>query len=410
MPPVRSATIRVGHVVALYLAQTETFIHTQLVGLAASEAVVFTLRVENLEQFPVDVPVVRYKLTPSAGWPIRLARKLGREAGLYRRLVNAPEYSLTSLTRRERVGILHAHFAPNGYLAIPAARALRVPLVTSFYGYDASTLPHEPGWRRSLALLFRAGSRFLAEGPAMAARLAALGCPREKIAVVPIAIDLGRYRFQRRSRVPADRPVRLLFVGRLVEKKGAKYAIMAAREVMAAGIRASLDIVGEGPLRDDLAALVGANGLERHVRFLGTRTHAEVIELLGSSDVLLAPSVTGTDGDSEGGAPTILLEAQASGVPVVSTTHADIPAVTVPGRSALLGQEGNGPEFAALVVRVCSQTERWAEMGEEGAAFVRSRHGLEGVRARLREVYLSVGRPGARRSTPRSSGASSIAQ
>jgi colanic acid/amylovoran biosynthesis glycosyltransferase len=382
---------RVGHVVAAYLAQTETFIYNQLVGLQPSSAVVFALRFENLDQFPLDIPV--FPCAPNSPAPqiVRLARRAAREAGLYRWLVRAPEGSLISVLRREHVRIIHAHFGPIGSFALPAARALRLPLVTSFYGVDASLLPRDPTWRRAYALLFRNGAKFVVEGPAMEARLIRLGCAREKIAIVPIAIDISRYRFQRRPRAPTAGPVRLLFVGRLVEKKGAEFAIIALQEVVASGIEASLDIIGAGPLRERLENEVGARGLGPRVRFHGMCRHSEVIGFLDTSDVFLAPSVTAADGDSEGGAPTILLEAQASGLPIVSTTHADIPAVTLPGRSALLSEEGDGREFARLTVQLCSRPETWGQMGEAGAAFVRAKHGREVVQERLRDVYGVAG-------------------
>jgi colanic acid/amylovoran/stewartan biosynthesis glycosyltransferase WcaL/AmsK/CpsK len=301
----REGTVpRVGHLLDVYLAQTETFVYNQLIGLEPDEAVVLARNFECLGRFPLRIPIVRYETTPRAGLIARLARKLGREAGLYRRLVNAPEHSLIFVLRQHRVKLLHAHFGPNGYLAVPAARALRIPLVTSFYGYDASQLVREASWRKAYRLLFRAGSCFVVEGPAMKERLVSIGCPRDKIAIVPIGIDAARYHFRRRSRALADKPIRLLFVGRFVEKKGAKFAILALRDALASGIDARLDLVGDGPLREELGATVRVNALGERVRFLGMRKHDEVIALLDASDILLAPSVTGSDGDSEGGAPS----------------------------------------------------------------------------------------------------------
>jgi colanic acid/amylovoran biosynthesis glycosyltransferase len=120
--------------------------------------------------------------------------------------------------RRHRARLLHAHFGYTGWQALPLQRATGLPLVTSFYGEDASRLAGEPAWRERYAELFARGARFLAEGPCMRQRLVALGCPPEKVVIQPIAIPVARYPFRERRRQPG-RPVRLFFCASWREKK-----------------------------------------------------------------------------------------------------------------------------------------------------------------------------------------------
>src|SRR5262249_55111036 len=145
---------------------------------------------------------------PQPGWDcprVRCARAGWRDAphwALVNRVLGRPlgrsnlrlYWSLLSI----RPAVIHAHFGPAGWEIHAYARDRGLPLLTSFYGFDASSLPRQPGWAERLRLLFEAGTGFLAEGPAMARRLEALGCPTGKVHLLPITIDVARYRFRPR--------------------------------------------------------------------------------------------------------------------------------------------------------------------------------------------------------------------
>jgi colanic acid/amylovoran biosynthesis glycosyltransferase len=104
-------------------------------------------------------------------------------------------------------------------------------------------------------------------------------------------------------------------------------------------------------------------------------------------DLLLQPSRVARDGDSEGGAPTVLLEAQACGLPILSTTHADIPYVTVPGESSWLAPEGDAESLAGLVLQAAGEAERWGAMGRAGRAKVMADHDVNREILRLEDLY-----------------------
>jgi colanic acid/amylovoran biosynthesis glycosyltransferase len=125
------------------------------------------------------------------------------------------------------------------------------------------------------------------------------------------------------------------------------------------------------------------------VEFAGMLPHLEVLRRLTTATVLIHPSATAADGDSEGGAPTILLEAQAIGTPIVSTRHADIPHVVPPGPGVLLCAEHDVEALAsALVLALRSRVP-------SGAAHVAAHHDVQRNVARLEQLYERSGDPAA---------------
>jgi colanic acid/amylovoran biosynthesis glycosyltransferase len=275
--------------------------------------------------------------------------------------------------------VVHAHFGPIGCEMIPIARTAGLPLVTSLYGVDAAVLPYLPQWRSRYERLFREGNLFLAEGPEMRKKVIAAGAPAGRTLIHPIALDLMKY-----PRWAPDGQATVLFVGRFVEKKGLVDAIAAFGRARAMVPRARMTIVGGGGGEDEARALCSQLGLGESVEFVGMRPHADVIRRLTAAAVFIHPSVTAADGDSEGGAPTILLEAQAIGTPIVTTRHADIPHVVPAGPAVwLTGEHDVDALGRALVAALQQQTP-------SSAVHVIAHHDIAQVATRLEDIYARV--------------------
>jgi colanic acid/amylovoran biosynthesis glycosyltransferase len=238
------------------------------------------------------------------------------------------------------------HFGPNGDLMVRLARALGsdLPVVTIFHGYDISAYIADHG-PRVYDRLFRRGHLFLAACEAMRGRLLDLGAPEERTAVQRMGVD--RHRLAHAFRPgPSGEPFEYLFVGRLVEKKGADTLLEAfARR---GGGRARLTLIGGGPLRSRLEARAAELGIADAVRFAGSATHAEVVRAMRESHVLVQPSVTALNGDIEA-SPVVLQEAMALGLPVVATQHGGIPELVEDGRSGLLVPERDAGALAGAM-------------------------------------------------------------
>lgn len=308
-------------------ATSETFVSGLISLVAAQEPRLEVLTHRVCDQRPAPVPVTvlpRYhpRGTPAWLWSTAARRLLG---------VEIFERALRRHMTRHRVAVAHAQFGQPGYFmwrALEAAGAPQPRLIVNFYGYDATgLLVDAPEWRgRYRALFDSSGLAVVVEGPVMKSRLAALGCPEDKIHVIPLCLDLGAPALETRPRVPrsASGPV-FGMVGRMVEKKGFAFALRHLAPVLREHPDVRIVVVGDGPERAEIEALISELGIGRQVALAGMVPYAVLLEELRGWDALLVPSLTAVNGDSEGGAPTIVAEAQVIGTPVIASDHADIP-------------------------------------------------------------------------------------
>jgi colanic acid/amylovoran biosynthesis glycosyltransferase len=377
----------IGHVVAEYLPRSATFIYTLLRFQRGFRPVVLAGRTANLAEFPI-ASVVELS-PPEAPAPRRIARRLTAHAAGCR---TTDAHRIWSEAARLRCVCLHAHFGPVGYECLTARRRLDVPLVTTFYGRDLSLPVGDRRWQRRYARLFAEGTGFVCEGPAMARRLGELGCPMEKVRVIRIGVDLADFPFTPRTR---GRPLVLLQAARFVEKKGIDLSIRAFAAARREFGESELWLVGDGPERARLETLVSSLGLTGAVRFLGMVSHARWREVMRKAHIGIQPSRTAQDGDTEGGAPTVLLEMQAAGMPVVATRHADIPWV-VPEPERLAPEEDVDALARELVELAGASDAEWRGRAERGRAHVEREHGAQAVAERHERIYRELaGTPGA---------------
>ncbi|MCK4785971.1 MAG: glycosyltransferase [Desulfobacteraceae bacterium] len=371
-----------AHLTGIYLPGTVTFIYQYITNMRRYNPVVLAASKDRPERFPFPDLYI-----PDLSRLQMLLVKLDRRLFHRQRLVE-PFFQRTMQSRG--VKLLHAHFGGIGVFALPLHFSSGLPLVTTFYGEDMSAVPRKPGWRKSYQKLFDNGALFLVEGSHMRDRLAALGCPLEKVQIQRIGVDLNRFSY--RVVPPRDESVRILMCGRFVEKKGFEYGIRAFAQVLPEFPKAQLRIVGDGPLRPRLEQLIRRLGLEvgRSVVLMGYLSYDAYAEEAAQAHVFMAPSVTASNGDSEGGAPTVLLEMQARGLPILSTRHADIPEVVVDGASGYLVPERDEVTLSEKLAELLAYPERWDEMGRAGRAHIERQHDIVTLAQELEEKYDSV--------------------
>jgi colanic acid/amylovoran biosynthesis glycosyltransferase len=274
--------------------------------------------------------------------PVLDMRRYGREARSLSLL-----YWADRLRRLPPFDVVHCHFGIVGRTAayLGELNALKGRLVVTFHGVDVSAaLDADPTCYEHL---FRTGDLFLPISDVWRDKLIDHGCPSERTIVHRVGIDAEAFAF--RPRDTWVRPLRILSVGRLVEKKGFRFALEAVAQARRRGLDAELTVVGDGPLRAELTAITSGEPLAGHVRFLGWQDGTAVRRLYEESDVLLAPSVTDSVGDKEG-IPVTLMEAMASGLPVISTRHSGIPELVEHGESGLLAPERDVDALASALL------------------------------------------------------------
>jgi colanic acid/amylovoran/stewartan biosynthesis glycosyltransferase WcaL/AmsK/CpsK len=381
-PPAPTRRFTVAHVHHEFFPLSETFIYGQIRHLSRFRPVCLADRFVNLDAFPFPpadlfrCEAQRYTLS----WLVDAAFRM-----LARR-----QLSVERILRRENVRLLHAHFGPSGVRALTYRRGMRLPLVTTFYGYDVSALARQDTWRRRYSRLFEEGDLFLAEGPFLKSRLVDLGCPERKILIQRIGIPVQEIAYRPRMPKPAGAKAVALFSGRFVEKKGLLVALEACAAVRKRNDGFELRIIGDGPLRNEVQNTVERLAMGTYVKLLGFLDYGDYLREMMAADLFLHPSLTARDGDSEGGAPTTILEAQAAGMPVVATTHADIPNVVLPDRSAVLAPEGDVAALAEHIALLIGEQERWASMGAAGRRFVEEHHDIRRLAESLEDRYEAL--------------------
>jgi colanic acid/amylovoran biosynthesis glycosyltransferase len=285
-----------------------------------------------------------------------------------------------------RYDVVHCHFGPNGLVgAFLKDCGIAGRLVVTFHGSDINTYPRRYGvgvYRRlyEKADIVTVNSRFTM------AKVVENGCASSKIEILPVGLRMEEY--------PAVDPAlretsTILTVGRLVEKKGHRYAIEAFARVRKRFPDALYLIVGDGPLRGELELLVRELELGDSVRFLGAKGDKEVAALYARASIFVLASVTASDGDMEGQG-LVLQEAQASGLPVVSTLHNGIPDGVLDGKSGFLVPERDVGALAEKIESLFGDEALRREMGAVGRSFVSGAYDVPGLTRRVMALYARV--------------------
>jgi colanic acid/amylovoran biosynthesis glycosyltransferase len=294
--------------------------------------------------------------------------------------LRAPGVGLSALFHRDALARRLAHGAQGDFDVIychfghvaERARQLRHagffrgPLVAVFHAADLILVP-EAQKPNGYSLLFREAGKLLPISRRWRDRLVALGAEPDKIEVRHMGVACRNIAFRKRVKA-GDGTLRVASVGRCVEKKGFEYGLRAVRKAeKLLGQSLRYDLVGDGPLYAELERLADELEFAGRVTFHGPRSSEQVGLLLDQTDILLAPSVTATNGDSEG-IPVVLMEAMARGMPVISSHHSGIPELVEHGETGLLVAERDVDALAKALVRLAHDPDSWARLGEKARA------------------------------------------
>jgi colanic acid/amylovoran biosynthesis glycosyltransferase len=332
---------------ACWLPWGGAWISNQVVGaLDRVEPYIVCDTSANLDQFPAD------ELYESGRLPLLRDRAL-RRSGLQRH-----RSVLAEVVRVNRIHVLHSHFAQTGWQNSDFARREGIAHVVSCYGEDMTEVPTQSRrWQRRYAEMFESIDLMLCEGPHMSSTVERLGCPPEKIRVHPLGVELDRIAFEPR-RAPSGGRLRVLMAAAFREKKGLPYALRALGLLARDGVPLEATLVGDLRRGDDprvkreILGAVEEFGIGDRVTFTGVLSHASLMEVAYEHDIFLSPSVTAASGDAEGGAPVSVIEMAASGMPVIGTTHCDIPFVLAEANRRLLVGERDPEGLARAVQRL----------------------------------------------------------
>lgn len=379
IPHQPSAVQRCG----VFVGRTTNWLYDHIRMIPTYRPVVLADQLANREEFP-----------RVEAWE-RNAEKITRR--IWRRIrpnrAYPPErYRLERLDPR----VLHSHF---GYVAegdLALARELGIPWLVGMYGADVYLFRRQSEWLERYGPVFEEASRVLALGPGMAQAIEAMGCPESKIIVHPLGVDVGSLPDAERRKSPQD-PLRILFAGTFREKKGIPYLIEAVRQLKEEGVPLEVQLVGESAARPgdietkrEVLSLIETHDLADIIHRHSWLTFHELLQLALRSHVFVAPSVTAGDGDAEG-TPFVIQQMMATGMPVVSTQHSDIPFI-FGEHSDMLVPERNAGSIADRLRMYAEDPDRITQDGRALKREIRQRFDARDCAQNLAELYASLDR------------------
>ncbi len=286
--------------------------------------------------------------------------------------------------------VLHCQF---GQLGIEVAKlcncgVLSGSLVTSFRGADATITGFQRG--NKFANLFATGDRFLAVSDSIRENLLELGCPADKIEVLRSGVDLSTFSY--RGRTELHSPLRLVTIGRMSPSKGIEYSLDAVRDLVNEGFSISYRIIGNGPSRQDLIDYAAELDLGSVVSFENAVDVNKVAEILRDSDILVAPSIVASNGQTEG-IPNVIKEAMASGVPAIGTDVGGVAELIDHGKNGFLVRQKDSDAIVDCVRTILAQQDEMPQILSRARQSIEQVYDLQRLNADLEKTYERAGSP-----------------
>jgi colanic acid/amylovoran biosynthesis glycosyltransferase len=276
---------------------------------------------------------------------------------------------LIKLLRRRPADLMHVYFGHTGVHLLPFIQEWDQPVVVSFHGMDIQSRPQQEGYDEQMRELVRTLPLVLARSKSLFAALEKWGCPREKLRLNRTGIPLDQFSFVQRP-LPVDGSWRFVQACRLIEKKGLFTALRAFARFHAQHPRARFVIAGEGPMKEQLAAFIAELGIGGAIELRGFLSQRDLAALFAQSHVFLHPSEMPPDQNQEG-VPNSMLEAMATGLPVVATTHGGIPEAVTHDRTGLLVPERDHEALARALEQITGDADFLYILGQAAARAVR---------------------------------------
>jgi len=289
------------------------------------------------------------------------------------------DYKIKLSFRKNKIDLVLAQYGPTGVAMLPVCKALKIPLIVHFHGYDASVQKVLDTYKEGYREIFEYAAHIIAVSNAMRRKLLGLGCPENKIAFITCApndlfLDVK----------PGFKEKHFVGLGRFTDKKAPYLTILAFSEVLKQFPDAKLTIGGDGKLLNACNNLVKYLEIEDAVSLPGKLAPVEFRELLTRAVAFVQHSITAENGDSEG-TPLAVLESSAAGLPVISTRHAGIPDVIIDSETGLLIDENDVQGMAAAMKKILADTDLARKMGNTGKQRIRKYFTMDKYISRLTE-------------------------
>lgn len=366
---------------ATFLKPEMLHIYRQITALREFRPVVLCQNREQREAFPFED--IRLLPKPRTRALRRIWQKqiLGRPITIYR----SEARHIVSVLRDIGAQVLHVYFGHIGVHLLPLLEICPLPVIVSFHGADAGIGLDNPVHLSLTRRMLERATLLLARSDSLAQRIVAIGADPKKIRLHRTGIPLAEIPFHQHQ-APADGTWRCVQACRLIPKKGLATTLRAFAEFALEFPKATLAIAGEGPQLAELQALASTLGIANRIEFPGFLPQGKLRELYAGAHFFLHPSETTPDGDQEG-VPNSMLEAMASGLPPIATTHGGIPEAVEPHVSGWLVPERDHAALAQALLTLARDPARYAQMSTAAARRVTATFDIARQAAVLEDYY-----------------------
>ena len=359
-------------------------IYRQITALNRCAPVVIAQKRENSGRYPFDAVHIAPK--PGTHFLRRFWFKQVRDIPW--QISNTELSALLAVLSETRAQLLHIYFGQIAVHLLPLIRAWKNPSIVSFHGADVMVDMNKPAYREATLQMLEAVKLVLVRSESLRRALVDLGCDPAKVELQRTGIPLEQFPFRERS-VPENGEWRFVQAGRLIEKKGLPVTLRAFAIFVQQYPNATLTIAGEGPLLDELQRIACELNIAEHVSFTGFVSQEQLREIYYRSHIFLHPSQTGHDGNQEG-IPNSMLEAMATGLPVLATRHGGIPEAIENGVSGVLVPERDHEALAKALLDAAKDPDFLSRIARTGAEAIRKNFDLSTQAQRLEEIYWRV--------------------
>ncbi len=402
--------MNIAFIIEEFPALSETFILNQITGLLDLGHKVNIFAITNPGDKKIHQDVKKYDLMDKTHYLpqipkniiirflkalLLIIKNLHRNPGLITNALNFLKNGKGSLSFRnlyfvipfldEDYDIIQCHFGPNGNIGARLKQiGIKGKLVTMFHGYDIRLGLREG--KDIYSQLFELGDTFLSISDYNRRNLILLGADPEKIIFHPVGIDTDKYPFKWNSaQAEYSKDITIITVARLCEGKGLQYGIRAIRKLLdqKPGLHLKYNIIGVGPLENQLNSLVRELDLNTVVHFLGPMEEEEVRRNLQLAHIFLLPSIAEA-------LPVVLMEALSTGLPVVATTVGSISQLIMNEKTGFLVPPKDIDALSDRLIYLIENPELWPQMGQRGCELIKKNYDIKILNKQLTQIYSQL--------------------
>lgn len=378
-----------------YLKPEMQSIYRQITGLTRVKNIVYAQWMENQDMFPFEriVPMTKLHHRPKGNFLLRfwykyIIRQWPPPVQINKYIGPCHPWNLIELLQKDQPALVHVYYGHKAVGFLPMLQEWAGPWIVSFHGVDVAKDIDKPEHLAQLRQVFASAQLVLARSQSLLNRLSELGCPEDKLRLNRTPIPFDSVPSSVRQPPTNDEWV-FVQACRLIAKKGILTTLKALQQVVKTHPHIKYILCGEGPMVDKIRQEITARGLDKNVELRGWLDQRSLLAQYEKAHAFFHPSEL-TQGQDQEGIPNSMLEAMATGLPVVATRHGGIPEAVTHDFDGLLVGERSPNELATAILRIIEEPGLLSKLSRNAATSVREQFGAPSQIARLEDHYFEA--------------------